>query len=54
MTEVNYSLIPAGKTPEATVVIGLPYSGKSTFLNALGNNLKIIENGKEFTFDKYI
>ncbi|AFC73909.1 hypothetical protein [Rickettsia montanensis] len=47
LTEVNYSLIPAGKTPEATVVIGLPYSGKSTFLNALENNLKIIENGQE-------
>ncbi|MFP3012980.1 MAG: hypothetical protein ACEY3D_08885 [Rickettsia sp.] len=52
LTEVNYSLIQAGKTSEATVVIGLPYSGKSTFLNALENNLKIIENGEEFTFDK--
>nr|WP_245207584.1 hypothetical protein [Rickettsia fournieri] len=52
LTEVNYSLIPAGKTPEATVVIGLPYSGKNTFLNALENSLKIIENGEEFTFDK--
>ncbi|KJV81379.1 hypothetical protein RHORCCE3_0566 [Rickettsia hoogstraalii str. RCCE3] len=52
LTEVNYSLIQAGKTSEATVVIGLPYSGKSTFLNALENNLKIIENGEEFIFDK--
>ncbi len=52
LTEVNYSLIQAGKTPEATVIIGLPHSGKSTFLNALENNIEIIENGKEFTFDK--
>ncbi|GAA5252971.1 hypothetical protein KNCP2_12590 [Candidatus Rickettsia kedanie] len=51
MTEVNYLLIQAGKTLKATVVIGLPYS-ESTFLNALENNLKIIENGEEFTFDK--
>nr|WP_246437991.1 hypothetical protein [Rickettsia tillamookensis] len=52
LTEVNYSLIQAGKTPEATVIIGLPYSGKSTFLNAIENNLEIIENGEEFTFNK--
>lgn len=52
LTKVNCSLIQAGKTPETTIIIGLPYSGKSTFLNALENNLKIIKNGEEFTFDK--
>ncbi|CEO16561.1 hypothetical protein RMONA_00695 [Rickettsia monacensis] len=31
LTEVNYSLIQAVKTPENTVIIGLPHSGKAHF-----------------------
>nr|WP_016926020.1 hypothetical protein [Rickettsia conorii] len=51
LTEVNYSTNTSRKnTRSYRVVIGLPYNGKNTFLNALENNLKI--NGEEFTFDK--
>ncbi|MEY4464367.1 MAG: hypothetical protein RLZZ81_1338 [Pseudomonadota bacterium] len=54
LTKVNDSLVQTGKTHEATVIIGLPYSGKSTFLNALAKNLKIIKKGEEFVFDQSV
>lgn len=54
LTKVNDSLVQTGKIHEATVIIGLPYSGKSTFLNALAKNLKIIKKGEEFVFDQSV
>ncbi|WP_341787032.1 hypothetical protein [Rickettsia endosymbiont of Cantharis rufa] len=54
MTKVNDSLVQTGKTHGATLIIGLSYNGKSTFLNALVKNLKIIKKGEEFVFDQSV